>query len=106
MTRTGRPSGSYGPAAQALLDAARSSPGTVRDLAARGMVGLGVARVTASRLAARGELIVLDGGVRPAILAAPGSPAAPAVCLGVCESLDLLARALYAPVHDSVVGDM
>lgn len=66
-----RPHGSYGDVALALRCAALAGPGTVRDLAQRAQVGYSAARYTASRLCSRGELVVLDGGSRPALLVAP-----------------------------------
>jgi hypothetical protein len=65
-----RPRGSYGEVAQALLASADNGPGQVRQLAQRAQVGYAAARVSCSRLVARGELVVLDGG-RPAVLARP-----------------------------------
>lgn len=83
-----RPRGSYGEVAQALLDAAEHGPAAVRGLAERAQVGYGAARVTCSRLVGRGELVVLDGGARPAVLArAPGA--------AVPHALDVLQRALW-----------
>jgi hypothetical protein len=66
-----RPHGTYGDVALALRSAALAGPGTVRDLAQRAQVGYSAARYTASRLCSRGELVVLDGGSRPALLVAP-----------------------------------
>jgi len=65
-----RPSGSYGDVALALRIAALEGPGTVRTLAQRAQVGYSAARYTASRLCSRGELVVLDGAARPAVLVA------------------------------------
>lgn len=67
----GRPAGTYGGVALALRHAATQGPGTVRALAQRAQVGYATARYTASRLCERGELVVLDGQARPAVLAAP-----------------------------------
>lgn len=66
-----RPRGSYGDVAQALLQAAGRGPASVRALAERAQVGYGTARYTASRLLSVGDLVVLDPGVRPAVLAIP-----------------------------------
>lgn len=66
----GRPSGTYGPVALALCDAASSGPGAVRDLCARAQVAYGTGRYTASRLVDAGELVVLRPG-RPAVLGRP-----------------------------------
>lgn len=63
-----------GALAQALLDAARHGPGTVRELAARSQVAFEAARYTASRLVARGELVEVTQG-KPVILAAPQAAA-------------------------------
>lgn len=71
-----RPRGSYGEVAQALLDAATAGPAAVRDLAVRAQVGYSTARVTCSRLVDRGELVAVDGGVRPAVLARAPAPVA------------------------------
>lgn len=59
----------------ALLQAARQGPGTVRELAARALVGRGAASYTTSRLVASGELVTLKPG-KPAILAMPPEGAA------------------------------
>lgn len=56
---------------QALARAALV-PGTVRHLAARAQVGHAVAKVTASRMVAGGQLLVLLPG-RPAVVAAPSA---------------------------------
>lgn len=69
--RPGRPTGEL---ALALLDAA-SQPGTIRDLAARAQVGRAAADYTASRLIARGALVLLTpAGKRPVLVqrAGPG----------------------------------
>lgn len=66
-----RPRGSFGDVALALRGAARLGPATVRELAERACVGYDAARYTASRLVDRGELVVLDGQVRPVVLASP-----------------------------------
>lgn len=64
----GRPRGTYGPIAKALLDAA-DEPGTVVDLAKRAQVGIKAACCTASRLLSRGELVECEPkGRRPAVL--------------------------------------
>jgi hypothetical protein len=65
-----RPRGTHGDVAAALLQAAQTLPGTVRDLAGRAQVGYATARYTVSRLVDRGELVVHAAG-RPAVLAAP-----------------------------------
>lgn len=70
-----RPRGSFGPVGRALLDAAQTSPGQVRQLAARAQVSYAAARYTASRLVEAGALVVIDSG-RPATLA-PSSAAGP-----------------------------
>lgn len=67
-----RPCGSYGEVARVMLQKARDhGPGTVRVLAERAQVGYGTARYTASRLVSGGDLVVLDGSGRPAVLAVP-----------------------------------
>lgn len=68
-----RPRGSYGEVARALLTAADAGPGSVRELAARALVGHGAAAWSCSRLVARGELVVLDPDERPATLARPAA---------------------------------
>ena len=60
----------HGELVLALQAAAGAGPGTVRELAHRGLVGLSVARYTASRMVDRGQLVVVDAG-RPAVLALP-----------------------------------
>lgn len=65
-----RPRGTYAPVAQALIAAASVSPGTVRQLAARALVGQQVARYTASRLVSAGALVIVSTD-RPAVLAVP-----------------------------------
>ena len=70
-----RPRGSFGAAALALTSAAAQTPGTVRDIAARGQVDPHVARYTVSRLVSRGELAALNAG-RPTVLAPATSGAA------------------------------
>jgi hypothetical protein len=72
-----RPRGSYGEVTMALVRAAAEhGPGTVRDLAARACVGFGSAERKASVLVQRGDLVVLDGGQRPRMLAVPKAAAA------------------------------
>lgn len=66
----------HGEIRTALLEAARSAPGNVRELACRAQVGFSAAKYTASRMLANDELVVLDAG-RPATLAAPGCAAVP-----------------------------
>lgn len=86
-----RPRGTYGEVAQALLRAADHGPGDVRTLATRAQVGYGAARYTASRLVSVGELVVLDGRSRPAVLARADEAAA----TGVDEALDDLERSFW-----------
>lgn len=89
-----RPLGSYGPVALAMRDAAQHGPATVRGLAERAQVGYRAARVTASRLVQRGDLVVLDGAARPAVLAAP--QAVPPAGDGLATALDALHRSFWA----------
>ncbi len=70
----GRPRGSLGPVALALLDAAHAGPADAKTLAMRAHVGFAVARYTASRLVARGQLTA-ERGVRPALLRLPDDDA-------------------------------
>ncbi|MEY8874992.1 MAG: hypothetical protein AB9M60_00670 [Leptothrix sp. (in: b-proteobacteria)] len=56
--------------AQALLNAARQQPDTVRQLATRAQVGYATARCAASRLQAQGALVP-QGDQRPQVLAVP-----------------------------------
>ncbi len=73
----GRPAGSLGEVAQALLAQAAQQPGTARELSRRALVGDRVGMYTASRLASAGLLVrVLDS--RPAVFSAKGSEC---VCL-------------------------
>lgn len=66
--RNGRPRGTFGPIAQAMLLAA-NEPGTVTELARRAQVGMSAARMTASRLLHRGDLVnCAPSGLRPAVL--------------------------------------
>lgn len=67
-------SGWLGEVARALLDAARTEPGTAVQLSQRARVGVGRGRYTVSRMLARGQLVVCVAG-RPAILAAPPADA-------------------------------
>lgn len=60
-----------GEISEALLAAARHGPCTVRELAARALVGRDAAAYTACRLVARGELVSLNGRRKPATLALP-----------------------------------
>ncbi len=70
----GRP---LGEVTQALAEAARAGPGTVRELAQRAQVGRRVATYTASRMVARGQLVPVErltpAGRRcwPRVFAAP-----------------------------------
>lgn len=84
-----RPRGSYGAVAKALLGAAvAGGPAPVRVLAERACVGYRVARYTASRLVACGDLEV-HADSRPAVLAAVqarcsgGAP--PQVCMSTAQ---------------------
>lgn len=73
----GRPAGSLGEVARALLDQAKAAPGTARELSRRACVGDRVGMYTVSRLASAGLLVrVLDS--RPAVFAAPS-------CEAVCR---------------------
>lgn len=63
----GRPRGEV---AAALRAAAEQAPGTVRELAARSLVGRKTAGFTATRMLQRGELVVVVKS-RPAILGVP-----------------------------------
>jgi hypothetical protein len=59
-----------GELAEALSQAASQGPGCVLELAARAQVGRAAAKYTASRMVARGELVVVEDG-RPAVLGLP-----------------------------------
>jgi hypothetical protein len=63
----GRPSGSYGDVRAALADAWRQGPAPVAVAAERACVAWNVAKYTASRMAADGQLAVHTPG-RPAVL--------------------------------------
>ena len=65
-----------GECAQALLQAASRGPGDVVSLAHRAQVSVPVARYTASRLVARGDLSVVQAG-RPALLGLPSADSRP-----------------------------
>jgi hypothetical protein len=65
--RLGRPRGTFGPVARALLQAA-VEPGTVDDLARRALVGRSSAHYTVARLLKAGELEVIELRARPAVL--------------------------------------
>ncbi|HNB45104.1 MAG TPA: hypothetical protein PLL72_12965 [Burkholderiaceae bacterium] len=88
-----RPRGSYGGVARALLCAAEAGPGSARELAARALVGKGAAAWSCSRLVARGELVVLDPGERPATLARPADLVEQPET--VAAALDRLERAFW-----------
>lgn len=62
--------------AKALLQAAQRGPGDVVALAHRAQISVPVARYTASRLVARGDLSIVQAG-RPAVLGLPEADAAP-----------------------------
>lgn len=68
-----------GEATRALAEAARAGPGTVRKLAQRAQMGRRLATYTASRMVARGQLVLVEGlsptGRRrwPPVFAAPAS---------------------------------
>ena len=79
--KIGRMARPHGELVQALQAAAGAGPGTVRELAHRGLVGLSVARYTASRMVDRGQLVVVDAG-RPAVLALPTTTCAEAAAVG------------------------
>lgn len=63
----GRPSGSYGDVRTALVDAWRQGPAPVAVAAERACVAWNVAKYTASRMVADGQLAVHAAG-RPAVL--------------------------------------
>lgn len=87
MRRTGgRPPGSFGEVAQALLRAASSEPAPVRELCQRAQVGYAAGRYTASRLVAQGAL-QKQGDGRPAVLTVSPAGAGPA---GPLEHLQVL----------------
>lgn len=62
----------HGELVLALQAAAGAGPGTVRELAQRGVLGIAAARYTASRMVDRGQLVVVDAS-RPAVLALPAA---------------------------------
>lgn len=70
MRGLGRPVGSLGEVAQALVRAAEHGPGTARQLAERACVGYDAARYTASRLVSAGVLSRVSAR-RPAVLSLP-----------------------------------
>lgn len=90
--RLGRPRGSFGDVAQALDAAAATSPGTVKELAARAQVGYRVAQYTATRLVDAGKLAKLNEG-RPAVLGRPA--AAGMLPPGAASGWGALQRALW-----------
>lgn len=65
--RIGRPCGTIGPIAQAMLQAA-AQPGTVVELARRAQVGRASAHYTVTRLLQAGMLEVVAPRTRPAVL--------------------------------------
>lgn len=67
--------------AEALASAAAQAPGTVREISCRTGVPYDVARYTASRLLARGELALLGAG-RPAVIGSPAEQHCGAAALG------------------------
>lgn len=91
----GRPAGTYGEVGRALLRAAEHGPGSYRDLATRAQVGFDLARKTASRMCSRGELVVLDGGQRPAVLALPSATPVQPAGEGLGAALDALHRSFW-----------
>jgi hypothetical protein len=96
-----RPHGTYGGIAVAMRSAAQQGPGTVRELAERAQVGYTAARYTASRLCNAGELVVLDGLGRPAVLAAASAvPVTPAGD-GLGDALDALHACFWAGAGNS-----
>lgn len=68
--RTGRPCGTFGPVAQAMLQAA-TEPGTAMELARRAQVGRKSAQYTVTRLVQAGLLVVAEPRTRPAVLQRP-----------------------------------
>lgn len=76
--------------AKALLQAAARGPGDVVSLAHRAQLSVPVARYTASRLVARGDLSIVQAG-RPAVLGIPE------VCPPVCpvQAVPELESVLY-----------
>lgn len=83
----GRPLGEL---ALAMLQAAQQGPATVKALSWRAQVGYGSARYTASRMLARGMLVVVKQA-RPAVVGLPGRDAAEP-CTPGAELQALLAR--------------
>jgi len=73
LAQPGRPSGSYGDVRAALADAWRQGPAPVAVAAERACVAWSVARYTASRMAADGQLAVHTPG-RPAVLMLAEAP--------------------------------
>lgn len=91
-----RPTGDI---ALAICSAALQGPATVRELAQRAQVGYSNARYTASRLIDRGELVVLDGNARPAVLvAADGGTQDGARGTGVHQALEMLHASFWGGV--------
>lgn len=90
-----RPQGSYGPVVRAMCGAAERGPGSYRTLAERAQVGYVTARRTASRMVQRGDLVVLDGEARPAILAVPTAVPVPPQGDALGAALDALHRSFW-----------
>lgn len=70
-----RPPGTYGDVRVALMQAAAAGPAPVRGLAERAGVGFDLAKCTASRMVAAGDLVRLSEG-RPSVLGLPTTPLA------------------------------
>jgi hypothetical protein len=94
----GRPVGTLGPIACALLEAARQGPADVRTLAVRARVSFKAARCTASRLVARGALVASRTG-RPALLSLPAVNGQAAGGDGTAVALALLQAWPRAAAH-------
>jgi len=77
---------------RAMAKAWSEGPAPVAVAAQRACVGFQAARYTASRMVARGDLVVLHAG-RPAVLALPGTQ--PEVTSGCMRAMELIDSALH-----------
>ena len=99
---TARPLGEI---VRALAQAAQAGPGTVRELAQRAQVGRRVATYTASRMVARGQLVLVEGlspaGRRrwPPVFAAPAGDDGDSKDDAAAADLQKLLASWTAPVR-------
>jgi hypothetical protein len=88
-----------------MLDAAAQGPGTAIELGNRAQVGRAAARVSASRLVARGDLVKAQD-TRPAVLALPSESSGSRGAALLASALQAWQRPTALPSPDARFEDL